>query len=227
MTFIDRETADEWWRMISTPHSRYAANIRRLSPHFYTQDDRTNNNVATFFTELPDAKRFHRKMFITMLWSGSTANMITPITITDHISGRWYFIRSRADPWSHWYFRTDDACLVCGDVDCADIHVSSEYRTKFCIQACNVTNSDLDAPGDFVMIGRDEVTIRASRGYTLHTNEAGELKALTGHQEGTHLLFRNLKDSFITRAKKQVNGEIWEYVVPVERGLGEGWEPVD
>jgi len=77
------------------------------------------------------------------------------------------------------------------------------------------------------MIGKDKISITAPTEYTLHINDARELKVTTEYQGGTDLLFNDLKNRFITRAKKQVNGEIWEYVVPVERGLGEVWELVD
>ena len=137
-----------------------------------------------------------------------------------------YFIRSKADPWSHWYFHTDDACLVCGAADCDAVHVSSEYRTKFCVRVCNLADG-FQVPENFVMIGNDEISIAAPMNYTVHINDAGELKATTGYLGGMDLLFNDLKNRFITRARKQINGEIWEYVVPVERGLGEGWELVD
>ena len=53
--------------------------------------------------------------------------------------------------------------------------------------------------------------------YTVHINDTGELKATTGDQSGTDLLFNDLKNRLVTCARKQVNGEIWEYVVLVER----------
>ena len=77
------------------------------------------------------------------------------------------------------------------------------------------------------MIARDEVSIAALKGYILHVNDGGDLKATKGYQSETDLRFGDLKKRFITRAEKQVNGEIWEYVESVERGVGEPWELVD
>ena len=77
------------------------------------------------------------------------------------------------------------------------------------------------------MIGRDEISIAAPKGYILHINDTGDLKATKRYQGETDLLFGDLKKRFITRAEKQVNGEIWEYVEAIERGSGEAWELVD
>lgn len=149
-----------------------------------------------------------------------TISLVTNIMFFDR-----YFVRSKADPWSHWYLRTEGPCLVCGDANCDAIHVSSEYRTKFCVRVC--LGDGFQVPEDFVMIGKDEISITAPMDYTLHIDGARSLKATTGYQGGADLLFNDLKNRFITRAEKQVNGEVWEYVVPVERGLGEAWELVD
>jgi len=229
ITFVNREAADEWWRMISTPPSPYAANVRRISPQFYTQDSAHYNNVLNFFshTELPGARRFHRTMLITGACgvNGTNPNTLPAVTFTDHISGRWYFVRSKADPWSNWYLRISGACLVCGDANCDAIHVSSEHRTKFCVRAH--LGADFQVPENFVMIGRDEISITARKDYAVHISDAEDLKATKGYQGGTDLLLADLKDRFIARSEKQVNGEIWEYVESVERGSGEAWELVD
>ena len=122
--------------------------------------------------------------------------------------------------------RIKGECLVCGDAECGDVHVSSEYRTKFSIQVRSPVDSP-QIPRDFVMIGRDEISIVAPKGYILHASDDEDLKATKDYQGETDLLFEDLKNRFITRAEKQVNGEIWEYVESVERGLGEAWELVD
>ena len=82
------------------------------------------------------------------------------------------------------------------------------------------------------MIGSDEISIAASKDYTLRINDEEDLKATKVYQIATteNLLFRfdDLKSRFVARAEKQEEGElICEYVVPVERGLGEGWELVN
>ena len=134
-----------------------------------------------------------------------------------------YFIRSTADPFSHWYLRTSGTCAVCGDANCSDIHVSSNYRTRFCVRVRN----NPEVPEDFVMIGKDEISIAAPKGYTVHIDDTGDLKATKGYQGEIDLLFGDLKKRFITRAEKQVNGEVWEYLESVERGMGEIWELVE
>jgi len=166
-------------------------------------------------------------MFFSCISDGNSNNptAIQPIEVTDHISGRWYFVRSKADPWSHWYLRTNGACLVCGDANCDAIHVSGEYRTKFCVRVH--PGDDFQVPEGFVMIGKDEISITAPMDYALHIDDAKGLRATTGYQGRTEVLFNDLKNRFITRAEKQANGEIWEYVVPVGRGLGEAWELID
>ena len=134
-----------------------------------------------------------------------------------------YFVRSKADPWSHWYLRISGDCLVCGDASCDAIHVSSEYRTRLCVRVRNLAA----VPDDFIMIGKDEISIVASKGYTVYINDAGDLKAAKGYQDEIDLLFGDLKKRFVIRAEKQVNGEVWEYVESVERGVGEPWELVE
>ena len=112
---------------------------------------------------------------------------------------------------------------MCGDADCDAVHVSSEYRTRFCVQVQNYSK----VPEDFVMIGKDEISIIAPKGHIVYIDGAGDLKATKGYQGEIDLLFGDLKKRFITRAEKQVNGEVWEYLESVERGMGEIWELVE
>ena len=92
ITFVDREAADEWWRMISTCPSPYAGRVKRISPQFYTQTPE-QLNVIDFFAnpQLPDAKQFFERMFFTLLndTDGRILSVAPPIKITDHISGKW------------------------------------------------------------------------------------------------------------------------------------------
>ena len=143
----------------------------------------------------------------------------------DSLSDR-YFIRSKVDPFSHWYLRTSGMCLVCGDANCNAVHVSSDYRTRFCVRVRNLAD-DFSVPENFVMIARDEISIVTLRDYTIHINDAGDLTATKGYQGKTDLLFGDLKHRFISRVEKQVNGEVWEYVESVERGVGEIWDLVE
>ena len=94
ITFADRETADEWWRMVSTHPSPYVGNVRRIAPQFYIQGADKINVANTFFTQpaLPDAKQFFERMFFTLLndRDARVLSTVPPIHVTDHISGRWY-----------------------------------------------------------------------------------------------------------------------------------------
>jgi len=77
------------------------------------------------------------------------------------------------------------------------------------------------------MIGTDEISIAAPKDHVLHINDAEDLVATKGFQGETDLLFGDLKKRFIIRVERQVNGEVWEYVESVERGIGEPWELVE
>ena len=100
----------------------------------------------------------------------------------------------------------------------------SEYRTKFCLRVRNPANCQ--TPRDFVLIGQDEISIAAQKDYILHISDTEDLVETEGYQDEIDFLFSDLNDRFVARAEKQVNGEIWEYVESVERGLGEAWELV-
>ena len=106
------------------------------------------------------------------------------------ISNR-YFVRSKADSLSHWYLCIRGACLVCGDANCDEIHISSEHRTKFCVRVrpCD----DSQAQRDLVMIDKDKISITARKDYTVHISDTEDLKATTGYQGKTDLLFGDLR----------------------------------
>ena len=111
------------------------------------------------------------------------------------ISNR-YFVQSKADSLSHWYLHIRGACLVCGDANCNAIHMSSKHHTKFCVQVHPGDNSQ--AQKDLVMIDKDKISITACKDYTVHISDTEDLKATTGYQGKTDLLFGDLKDRFIS-----------------------------
>ena len=104
--------------------------------------------------------------------------------------------------------------------------MSTQYRTRFHVQARNLSVKDSKPQKDLVLIGRDEISIAASREYTLRIEDEGVLKATRVHH-AADFLFGDLKNRFVSHTKKLASGEVWEYVKPVERGLGEAWELVD
>ena len=108
--------------------------------------------------------------------------------------------------------------------------MSTKYRTRFHVQARNLSIRDFQPPKDFVLIGSDEISIAASREYALRVEDGGVLKATRVHHAADLsplFLFDDLKNRFASRTKKQANGEICEYVKPVERGLSKAWELVN
>ena len=101
VAFANRETADEWWRMISTSSSPYSGIVERISPQLYIQNKSETLHIALFpsNTVLPNAAHFDKKMVITGLNQRYTTKYsqavnrlpmaLPPLTITDHISGAW------------------------------------------------------------------------------------------------------------------------------------------
>ena len=77
------------------------------------------------------------------------------------------------------------------------------------------------------MIGKDGISVTAQKGYIVRIDDTGDLKATKGYQGEVDFLFCDLKKRFVTCAEKQVNGEVWEYVESVERGVGEIWELIE
>lgn len=142
-----------------------------------------------------------------------------------------YFIRSREDPRRHWYFRGHghSCCLVCEDSYCDAVHVSTEYRARFRIQARNVTENGAQAPKDFVLIGRDGISIIPPlKDYGLYVDNTGDLKAVHTHRcPATNMFFSDLKRTFVTRTEGSIHGKLNEVVTTVDRGSGEVWELVD
>ena len=142
-----------------------------------------------------------------------------------------YFIRSRDEPSKCWYLNSDDQCLVCEGKSCNSVHVSTAFRTKFCIRVRNVADEYVPNNGNFVMIGADGVSIAASHDYGLNFNDKNVLKAVRGYESLTSvILFDDLKNRFVTRGMRvetTTGVVIREYVARVEKGQGEAWELVD
>ncbi|KAI9566224.1 hypothetical protein HD554DRAFT_2040445 [Boletus coccyginus] len=226
ITFESRDAADEWWRMISTAPSPYAANIQRTSPQFYTQSVALGNVVNSFTNgSFAPPKLFLTKMFFTLLndRDGRIMSVAPPIDITDHLNGQWYFIRSQSDTHRYWYFRDGGVCLVCGDAACRAVHVSTRCRSRF-----RVRIDDANASNKLILIGSDDILISTPNGYTLRIDDTGDLVGTKVAGTVTNLEFHDFKDRFGTREdSKLANGDICEHVIAVERGVGQDWELVD
>ncbi|KAI9566233.1 hypothetical protein HD554DRAFT_2278978 [Boletus coccyginus] len=219
LTFESSDAAYEWWRMISTAPSPYAANIQRISPQFYTQSVAPGNVVDSFTRgDFAPLKLFLTKMFFTLLndRDGRILSVAPPINITDHISGKY-------DTHRYWYFCDGSTCLVCGDAACRAIHVSTHCRSGFRVRV-----NDANASNKLVLLGSDDILISTPNGYNLRIDDAGNLVGTKVSGIATDLEFRDFKDRFGTGEDyKLANNNVCEHVIAVERGVGQDWELVD
>ncbi|KAI9566242.1 hypothetical protein HD554DRAFT_2040457 [Boletus coccyginus] len=207
--------------MVSTAPSPYAANIQRTSPQFYTQNGALGNVVNSFTrADFAPPKLFLTRMFFTLLNDRDERilSVAPPINITDHINGKWYFTRSQSDTHRYWYSRDGSACLVCGDAASRAVHVSTHCRSRFRIRVDDANASN-----------KSEVMIYSTpNGYTLRTDDTGNLVGTKVSGTATDLEFRDLKDRFGARRDlKLENNEFCEHVVAVEGDVGRDWELVD
>jgi len=223
MTFSSREDADEWWRIISQPTSPTAGIFQRINPQYYTF---LQLNVPDFILgkTFVGGKTFQNNMFFTLLndRDGRIQSTFPQQEITDHISGKWFYIRSRSDPDRFWYCNvgTGAACLVCGLSWCGNVHVSTERRSRFYIKA---PSAPQDSSQNTIMIRADQITIAPDNEYILQITDNNELKAVKTSVT-QDIVFGDIRGRFAVTAKRLSDGVVVEYVVPVDRGTGEVWE---
>ncbi|KAF9514039.1 hypothetical protein BS47DRAFT_1295542, partial [Hydnum rufescens UP504] len=152
IVFVDRGTADEWWRAVLdsvvSGYHRFS-NVKRVSPQFYTHNpDVYDGNISKTLNDDKCAKRFLGRVIFTLLndRDARVFPIIPPVNYTDHISGRAYFIRSTLRPNEYWHY------------DGKNIVVSSTHHTKFTVSARSA-NYPRGGDDDLVIIGRDDVVI--------------------------------------------------------------------
>jgi len=166
--FKDSNIADEWWRTISVQ----CTDLERISPCYYMHAHDNNAqrddacamkngyiNLPVEFHKYARVKWPHDSIIrgptIGNYYSWSPPPPTIPSQdVTDHISGKTFFIRSKADPRDFWHVprRGDFAGILL---------VSRTDRTRFRIIA-----KDAPTPlngGPIVMIGSDAIEISEAR----------------------------------------------------------------
>ncbi|EAU81032.1 hypothetical protein CC1G_10151 [Coprinopsis cinerea okayama7 len=179
VTFVDQETADEWWRAISE-NAEAAALVRRLTPQLYSYtreswgDDSQTPNLLTARGRFANVThRFLGKFVLefrvqqadgTLDRAAFTLNP-GPQQVTDRVSGNWFCIRSKIAP--HFYWINDGSGCI---------KLSDKGRSRFQVA---IHNPGPTVPEKAVMIPSDHITIRTSGGAYLGLQHAEGRKVLT------------------------------------------------
>jgi len=135
---------------------QYSGSIKRVNSTFYTHDTR-QANIANTVTDAQVAGQFLGTVFFTLLTDreGGTRvlSVIPADDLADHVSGNFFFIRSKAAPSEYWYCpsSSSDGGIVAG----TPVYASRTERTKFRIR---LTDESENGKGT-IMIGTDEITI--------------------------------------------------------------------
>ncbi|KAF9038145.1 hypothetical protein BJ165DRAFT_1501037 [Panaeolus papilionaceus] len=153
MVFSSRSVADEWWRAIS--ESDNATSFQRINAQFYTHNPNVRNMYEFFyspyFKDINGA--FRGKLFLTLLADrgGRDLSIIPNQEYTDHISGNWFYIRSKSNPSLYW-------CIIN-----QRLYASEKHRTQFQIRGRDLKDGT-------VMIGSDTITFQAEDGCTVNVD---------------------------------------------------------
>ena len=93
IAFLNRATADEWWRAIADSvaagYKKFEA-MKRISPQFYTHDSRVNDSYIDYtFTDDRVAAKLSGCVFFTLLndQDHPELSMAPVLNYVDHISG--------------------------------------------------------------------------------------------------------------------------------------------
>jgi len=221
ITFASRAVADEWWRAVSTStNTKYSDSIRRVTPHFYTHD--TNQaNASKSITDAQVASKFLGKMFFTLLpdRDGRALSVIPAQDITDHVSGNFFFIRSKASPNEYWYCPGSSTGQVAPN---SNVYVSRTERTRFRVR---LINERKDGKGT-IMVGSDEITITlTSTNLSIRVSDSGQLIVSKSPESG--LKFSDLVNGFGAGATLWgKNGERGDVKELFKTDDGEEWELV-
>ncbi|KAI0083739.1 hypothetical protein BDY19DRAFT_975773, partial [Irpex rosettiformis] len=180
IVFASRSVADEWWRAVSTSTStNFVTSIRRVTPQFYTHNPALAN-IPTTITTAGVAQQFLGSVFFTLIndRDGRILSMIPPLTgdVADHISGNWFYIRSKGPNPVYWYATPG-----------GQIFASRTHSTRFRVTA---TDRNLN---NAVLIGSDQVNLTVSGGLSVNVSDYGNLQS-TGRAESFR--FGDFKDGF-------------------------------
>ncbi|KAG8989411.1 hypothetical protein FRB94_014426 [Tulasnella sp. JGI-2019a] len=108
ITFATRNVADTWFRAVTDSvaagHKRFA-NVKRVSPQFYTHDD-SEGLISETLNDPMVATALLGQVFFTLL-NDRSARVLDPIPVfnyTDHINGDNFYIRSVVQLDTFWYY---------------------------------------------------------------------------------------------------------------------------
>ncbi|KAK1230124.1 hypothetical protein PQX77_006801 [Marasmius sp. AFHP31] len=230
ITFANRAWADEWWRAVSTsPDTAFSGTITRVTPQFYThQPERAN--IANSIIRDNVAKKFANKVIFTLLddRDGGRRFPIIPLgpdPITDYISNKWFYIRSKVDRSVYWYstVKGDTYTDIHGHSQPADegtIIASRSRSTRFNI---NTKDGGLDRK---VMINSNVIHINLAGGeLSIRVSDKGNLHASA---KADDFVFGDFTDGFIINGNgtKQISRLSRNGIVKVNDHSGEAWELV-
>jgi len=158
IVFVDRATADEWWRAVTDSvaagYTRFNG-VQRVSQQFYIHNPDVDGNIMQTINDERCAKAFLGRVFFTLLndRDGRIIDAAPFFNYTDNISGHGFFIHSSLQGDQYWFY--DGEQLV----------VSRTHRTKFIIsmrcQGCAQNQSNCQGHKGTVMIGADSIIISA------------------------------------------------------------------
>jgi len=173
IAFESRAVSDEWWRAASS----IGYGIGRVNSQFYTHDP-TRANVLYFFVDVPFrtiAEQFRGRMFTSLQndRGGRTIDIIPAQSVSDHISGNRFFIRSKGDQNLYWFH----------DPSSGRIRASHTERTHFQIMANNM-------PLGTIMIDTDPITARIDEKNAVHVDT--DSAHLVAEEEGHNFNFASL-----------------------------------
>ncbi|CCM01723.1 uncharacterized protein FIBRA_03788 [Fibroporia radiculosa] len=155
IVFASRAVADEWWRTVSTSSNpSYVSSVQRINPQFYTHNPNIANIAYSIITANV-APAFLGKVFFTLIVDrdGRTLSTIPVQNVTDHVSGDFFFIRSKADPTQFWYCPPSKSGLV---EQGTLVSASRRYRTRFRVRITRTGTTDHRGA---IMIGSDDIDI--------------------------------------------------------------------
>ncbi|KAI0689926.1 hypothetical protein BC835DRAFT_1281963 [Cytidiella melzeri] len=163
IVFASRAIADEWWRAVSTStNAAYATTITRVTPQFYTHDP-TKAIIFNTITDASVAGRFLGSVIFSLLGNRDVLvwSVIPVQNVTDHISGNWFYIRTKGDDSTYWYCTPDGRILA-----------SRTKSTRFLIRTVDPSLSP-----KAVMINSDNIYITLPGRRSISVSPSGDLQA--------------------------------------------------
>ncbi|RFN44894.1 hypothetical protein FIE12Z_10875 [Fusarium flagelliforme] len=195
LSAADAGTIDEWWREASSTADN---NLVRLGPDFFTWASRANAYDL--------APKMSEKIIISLTNdrdSSNSQNFHQPER-ADVVSGRSFYIRSKAKPELFWLAKNDQ------------IWATTQGRTRFIFRI----DGDQDDK-KIVLIGSDQISMAAvgeSNHKYVSVSDDSEV-VLSGHS--CRMYYSDLKRNFLAQGETGNSGSA--LIAKVE-GHGEEWE---